>query len=146
MNLSEHDNEVHLQHNNGRRLKFCMYVDTAAAKSVMCTEMKNAIVEECVRRNWPYRVVEENEPFRFGPGKRIWSKQALIIAANWGGVVVILRLSVIDHSIPTLLSKHVFRRLGAIIDLSENVLRLIGFYEAVEPLHDLRTTHNAIFF
>ena len=78
------DNEVLLQNNNGRRLKFCVYVDTAAAKSVMCTEMKNAIVKECVRRNWPYRVVEENEPFRFGPGKRIWSKQALIIAANWG--------------------------------------------------------------
>ena len=121
-----------------------MYVDTAAAKSVMCTEMKNAIVKECVRRNWPYRVVEENEPFRFGPGKRIWSNQALVIAANWGGVVVILRLSVIDHSIPTLLSKHVFRRLGAIIDLSDNVLRLKGFDEAVEPLHDLRTGHIAI--
>ena len=92
--------------------------------------------QRCVHRNWPYRVVEENEPFRFGPGKRIWSKEALIIAANWGGVVVILRLSVIDHSIPTLLSKHVFRRLGAIIDFSKNVLRLRDFDGAVEPLHD----------
>ena len=81
-----------------------MYVDTAAAKSVMCTEEKNAVVKECVQRNWPYRVVEENEPFRFGPGKRIWSTSALIIAVDWGGVVVILRLSVIDHNIPTLLS------------------------------------------
>ena len=146
MNASVHDNQVLFEHVHGKWLKFCMYVDTAAAKSVMCTEMKNAIVKECVRRNWPYRVVEENEPFRFGPGKRIWSEEALIIAANWGGVVVILRLSVIDHSIPTLLSKHVFRRLGAIIDLNDYVLRLKGSDEAVEPLHDLKTGHIAINF
>ena len=39
-----------------------------------------------------------------------------------------------------------FRRLGAIIDLNDNVLRLKGFDEAVEPLHDLRTGHIAINF
>ena len=90
-------------------------------------------------KNWPYRVVEENEPFRLGPGKRIWSKLALIIAVDWGGVVVILRLSVIDHNIPTLLSKHVFRSLGAVIDMNDNVLRLKCFDGAVEPLYDLRS-------
>ena len=80
--------------------------------------------------------MEENEPFRFGPGKRIWSMSALIIAVDWGGVVVILRLSVIDHNIPTLLSKHVFRSLGAVIDMHDNVLRLKCFDGDVEQLYD----------
>ena len=76
----------------------------------------------------------------------MWSKSALIIAVDWGGVVVILRLSVIDHNIPTLLSKHVFRSLGAVIDMNENVLRLKYFDGAVEPLYDLRSGHLGISF
>ena len=78
--------QVFVEYVNGERLKFCMYVDTAAAKSVMCNKARDAVVNECIRRNWPYRVVKENEPFRFGPGKRIWSVSALIIAVDWGGV------------------------------------------------------------
>ena len=83
-NGTDRRNKVFVEYVNGERLKFCMYVDTAAAKSVMCTKAKDAVVNECIRRNWPYRVVEENEPFRFGPGKRIWSMSALIIAVDWG--------------------------------------------------------------
>ena len=80
----------------GLDLKFAAYVDTAAAKSVAGKNEADALVEECKRRGWPFVFVDEHEPFRFGPGRRVWSDTALVLAVVWAKVVVILRISIID--------------------------------------------------
>ena len=88
--------------------------------------------------------VEDSEPFRFGPGKRVWSEFALIIPVLWSGVWVLLRVSVIAHKIPMLLSKYVFKRLGGVIDLDDNQVTFKRFPEKLEPLRDLPSGHTAI--
>ena len=58
--------------------------------------------------------------------------------------MVILRISIIDQSVPVLLSKHVFKRLGAKIDLEDNAIEFRRFPGKTEPIHDLRSGHVAI--
>ena len=40
----------------------------AAAKSVAGTEEADALIDESKERGWPFTLVDEHEPFRFGPG------------------------------------------------------------------------------
>ena len=82
--------------------------------------------------------------FRFGPGKRIWSTKALVFAVTWGGHTVILRVSVVDPDVPFLLSKGVFKRLGAQIDLEVNECVFRRLNRGVEMLHDLTSGHVGI--
>ena len=97
-----------------------------------------------LRTDWPYRTVEEAEPFKLGPGERIMSKFALLLPVRWAGVTVLIRVFVIAQSIPTLLSKYLFKRLGAVLDLDENECRFKRIGGGIERLHDLPSGHTAI--
>ena len=88
--------------------------------------------------------MEDREPFRFGPGKRIWSEKALVLAMLWGGQVVVLRISIVPPEVPCLISKPVFKRLGAILDLDSNVMTLKRIGNVIEPLYDLVTGHVGV--
>ena len=112
---------------SGMDLNFPAYVDTAAAKSVAGREAADVLISECKERGWPFALVDEHEPFCSGPGRRVWSEQALVLAVVWARVVVILRISIINQSVPTLLSKFVFKRLGARIDLDDNSIEFKRF-------------------
>ena len=73
---------------------FTAYVDTACAKSVIGAD--NADDIHCKTHRWPFALVDEREPFRFGPGKRIWSEKALVLGVLWGQAVVVLRISIVE--------------------------------------------------
>ncbi len=86
-------------------------------------------------------IVDDREPFRFGPGKRLWSQKALIIPVLWGGLVIIIRFSIVAPGVPFLVSKFVFKRLGGVLDLDSNELILKRLNKVTEPLYDLVTGH-----
>ena len=133
---------------NGVDLTHVAYADTACARSVTGQENADSIVAHCRQNNWPYRLVEDREPFRFGPGKRIWSSQALILALVWGRISIVIRFSIVPPEVPFLISKYVFKRIGALLDLDDNQLVLKRFCtntsEGIEPLYDLMSGHIAV--
>ena len=57
-------------------IPFAAYVDTACAKSCISDTEFEDIKKYCKTVGWPWKVVREHEPFRFGPGSRIWSEEA----------------------------------------------------------------------
>ena len=118
------DNIVHVNTLLGTCLPFAAYVDTACAKCVVGQQNAGGLIDFCKSVSWPYRVVEDHEPFRFGPGPRIWSQKALIVVVRWGQQVILIRFSIVKQHVPFLVSKYVCRRLGAVVDLDANVLML----------------------
>ena len=136
--------EVYAMTVNGQELPFVAYVDTACAKSVVGSSAASLLLEHCQEVQWPCEEVPDHEPFRFGPGKRIWSTKALVFAVTWGGHTVVLRVSVVDPDVPFLLSKGVFKRLGAQIDLEVNECVFRRLNRGVEMLHDLTSGHVGI--
>jgi hypothetical protein len=96
---------------NGLDLPQVGYADTACAKSVVGKDNADSVVEFCKQNQWPYELVPDKEPFRFGPGKRIWSTDALLIAMIWGNATIVLRFSIVAPTVPFLISKFVFKRL-----------------------------------
>lgn len=53
---------------NGLDLTHVAYADTARANSVTGQENADSLVAHCKQNNWLCRLVEDREPFRFGPG------------------------------------------------------------------------------
>ena len=66
--------------------------------------MGKAMIEDCIKRGLEYRQIDEEEPFRFGPGNRIWSKYALLLPVIWDKETFILRISIVEKDIPCLMS------------------------------------------
>ena len=128
----------------GQELSFVAYVDTACAKSVVGQAEADALEKHCKAVEWPCVRVPESEPFRFGPGKQMWSEWALVFAVVWAEHVVVLRVSVVSPDVPFLLSKSVFKRLGAQIALGARVCLFRQLDEKSEALHDLPTGHVGI--
>ncbi len=129
---------------NGLDLPYVAYVDTACARSVTGQENADALVSYCKANNWPYLLTADHEPFRFGPGKRIWSQQAVIVIVCWGGIVFGIRFSIVPPQVPFLISKYVFKRLACKIDLDDNELEFKRFGNQRETLYDLPSGHVAI--
>ena len=107
---------------NGLDLTHVAYADTACARSITGQENADSIVAHCNQNNWPYRLVSDREPFRFGPGKRSWSSQALLLSVVSGKVAIVIRFSIVPPEVPFLISKCVFKRLGVVLDLDDNQL------------------------
>ena len=140
--MMQHD--AFITADKGVSVPFPAYVDTACAKAVGSDQEAKSLMKYCKEHQWPYAQQKEKEPFRFGPGSRIWSSYALILPVVWAGTTVVLRISIIDKNVPFLLSKHVFKRLGASIDLEDNVVSFKRFPGKKQELHDLRSGHVAI--
>ncbi|MDP7646549.1 MAG: hypothetical protein QGH82_00500, partial [Candidatus Woesearchaeota archaeon] len=129
---------------NGMNLSYVAYADTACARSVTGQENADELLSRCRARSWPCLIVDDHEPFRFGPGKRIWSEKALIVAVVWGDIVVVIRFSIVPPQVPFLVSKYVFKRLAVRLDLDDNELQFKRFNNQSEPLYDLPSGHVAI--
>ncbi len=91
-----------------------LFVDTACAKSVAGARWANAIEQWCIEHfNTQLIYVNECEPFRFGPGDRIYSKRAIIVPCLWGDSVAPIRLSIVDKEVPPLIAKRVLKSSGS---------------------------------
>ena len=91
-------------------------IDSACAKSVCGRPWAEDAISKCEAAGIRVSLVEEEEPFRFGPGSRIIAHQALLLPVVWGGHTFIVRISVVEKDVPCLLSTGVLRRLGGILD------------------------------
>ena len=96
-------------------------VDTACAKSVCGRPWAEDAVRKCEDAGVKVTRVPEDEPFRFGPGKRVVSTEAVLLPVVWGGHTFLVRVSVVGKDVPCLLSTCVLRQLGAIVDLPADI-------------------------
>ena len=101
---TQHAHVSYAASQQGIDLPYAALVDTACAKSVMGDEEAQMLIEAFRADGWPVKVVDDTEPFRFGPGKRIWSEKAVVFVVVWGGKVVLLQISILKAKIPPLLS------------------------------------------
>ena len=93
-------------------------IDTDCAKTVAGEPWAHAITKH-FSDNYNYVIdkVVEKEPFRFGPGPRLWSEYALLVPCRRQGEMVILRVSIVKRDVPPLMAKRVLRELKAIMNL-----------------------------
>ena len=75
-------------------------LDTACAKTCGGKDWADIAIERAEKLGLPYQWVKEHEPFRFGPGKRISAEHALILPFRWGGVLGLLRISILPTDAP----------------------------------------------
>ena len=62
----------------------------------------------------------------------------------WGNVTAVIRFSIVEPTVPFLVSKFVFKRLGGVLDLDQNELLLRRLHSASEPLYDLVAGHVGV--
>ena len=122
----------------------CVLVDTACAKTVAGRPWADKIREIYEQRGAVLKQIPESEPFRFGPGRRILSRCALLVPCSLGGVTLVLRVSIVERDVPCLLSRRALKSLGAIINFDDGnmVLKRVGSDEI--DLIDVPSGHVAI--
>ena len=80
-------------------------------------------MKRAIRRLWqhqiPYYCVKERQAFRFGPGPKVYSNEAVWLPSclRAGGATAYFRVSVVEESVPLLVSHKALSQLGAVINL-----------------------------
>ncbi|CAK0872907.1 unnamed protein product [Prorocentrum cordatum] len=120
-------------------------VDTACAKSVAGLRWYWRLAVY-VRKNWGIELetVAEREPYRFGPGKTIYSSQALLLPMEWDGKGAVIRISLVDEDVPPLISGGALKALEAHIHMKEAEIILGAISKARHKLRELPSGHLAM--
>ena len=108
-----------------------MVLDTACAKTVCGWLWMVTHIQILAKLGIKYEslVVQEREPFRFGPGERIWSLFSMWLPIVVDGEVIFwLRTAVVSEDVPLLVSKPALKALGGVVDLDENVIEFKRIY------------------
>ena len=102
----------------------------------MCGKKWSLDFAKFIREQYGYRIrtVEEKEPSRFGPGRRVFSYLAAAIPIEVNGKQFVIRASVIEQDIPLLVSKAVLSSLGAQLDLGANIAKFDALGGVEAPL------------
>ena len=119
-------------------------LDSACARTVGGEPWKESMIVLCDKYGIEYQLVDENEPFRFGPGKRIYSKYALLLPVVWGQHTVVVRISIVDKDVPRLLSRPAMGSLSMVLDLGRNVVTIGALQDTEVPLMSISTGHVAV--
>jgi len=100
-------------------------VDTACAESV-AGEAWLQMATEYLKGRYGYQlqVVEDREPFRFGPGPVIHSSKAALLPMEWDGHGAVLRISIVAGDVPPLLSRPALGYLQANICMGGGKIKL----------------------
>ena len=112
--------------------------DTCCAKTVVGDEWARHHMEVLRDAGVEFLVVRERNPFRFGPGRKVYSTGAFIfpLALPGGKGIAIVRASMVEGNIPLLLSKKALTELGGTLFLKQEKLGL----SELETEVDLITT------
>ena len=119
-------------------------VDTACTKSVAGYRWFEAFVEEAEIRKHPYEIVDEIEHFRFG-ASRVHKSTFAIWA--WFGIAhhwVAVKVSIVQCSVPLLLSRPALARLGTTFDIEAQQLSMTHLGVTGLPLEQSDTGHPAL--
>lgn len=112
--------------------------DTCCAKTVVGDQWARQHMMALQDAGIDFLVVRERNPFRFGPGKKVYSTGAFIfpLALPGGKGVAVVRASMVEGNIPLLLSKKALTELGGTLFLKKEKLGL----SELETEVDLITT------
>ena len=107
---------------SAQRLSCIALPDTACANTCAGMPWADDAVEKAERLGLPVQWVAESEPFRFGPGRRTFSMQALTLPFSWGGVLGLLSISIVDKDAPCLISRAAAQAIGGNLNIDTNML------------------------
>ena len=99
-----------------------MILDLGCMKTVAGTTWINPLVTKWKQCNRYFKVVPEEESFRFGDGHVNKSRYAVILIVMIADIPCALRISVVGGDCPPLLSKPVCTALGLVVDTSSHVV------------------------
>ena len=102
-----------------------MILDLGCMKTVAGTTWINPLVTKWKQCNRYFKVVPEEESFRFGDGHVNKSRYAVILIVMIADIPCALRISVVGGDCPPLLSKPVCTALGLVVDRYVFTCRLI---------------------
>ena len=95
--------------------------DTCCARTVAgCRWMERHL--KCLdEKKIPYVVLPDHQPFRFGDGPRLTAFAAVVCPIYVGqeNHMILLRISVVDHDVPLLVSSRALKAMGTVVDLTE---------------------------
>ena len=99
-----------------RELSKAVIPDLGCMRNVAGVQWANDIVLTWKQEGRWFRIVEENEVFKFGDGNTLDSKYRLQLEATFGAKRVMLAFSIVPGTCPPLLSKKSHSLLGVVID------------------------------
>ena len=105
-----------------RELSKAVILDLGCMRNVAGVQWANDIVLTWKQEGRWFRIVEENEVFKFGDGNTLDSKYRLQLEATFGAKRVMLGFSVVPGTCPPLLSKKSHSLLGVVIDCVHDTL------------------------
>ena len=105
-----------------RELSRAVILDLGCMRNVAGLQWANDIVMNWRQEGRWFRIIEENEIFKFGDGNTLESKYRLQFEATFGAKRVLLAFSVVPGSCPPLLSKKSHSLLGVVIDCVNDTL------------------------
>ena len=119
-------------------------VDTACAKTVAGEQWAKGTLAVLTTSGVWHQRVDENESFRFGPGRRLFSSYALIFPVCWGGHLFLIRVSIVKFAVPCLLSRPLLKARRCLLDMGQDCLISRTLHEVSVPLIPVTTNHVAV--
>ena len=107
---------------NMKELSRKVILDLGCMRNVVGVQWANDVVQEWQRHKRWFKVLPEEEVFRFGDGNTLKSKYRLQLEATFGGKRICLAFSVVCGPCPRLLSKKSHTILGVQLDTSQHTL------------------------
>ena len=107
---------------NMKELSRKVILDLGCMRNVVGVQWANDVVQEWQHHNRWFKVLPEEEVFRFGDGNTLKSKYRLQLEATFGGKRICLAFSVVGGPCPPLLSKQSHTILGVQLDTSQHTL------------------------
>ena len=99
-----------------RELSKAVILDLGCMRNVAGVQWANDVVSSWKQEGRWFRILAENETFKFGDGNTLDSKYRLQLEATFGAKRVLLAFSIVPGMCPPLLSKKSHGLLGVVID------------------------------
>ena len=105
-----------------RELSKAVILDLGCMRNVAGVQWANDVVQTWKQEGRWFRIVEEQETFKFGDGSTLDSKYRLQLEATFGAKRVLLAFSIVPGTCPPLLSKKSHSLLGVVVDCVHDTL------------------------
>jgi len=129
---------------NMKELSRKVILDLGCMRNVVGVQWANDVVSEWQQQQRWFRVLEEDEVFRFGDGNTLRSKYRLQLQATFGGKMVLLAFSVVPGPCPPLLSKQSHTQLGVQLDTEHHTMSSRKLHVKNYGLSETRAGHYTV--
>ena len=129
---------------NMKELSRKVILDLGCMRNVVGVQWANDVVSEWQQQQRWFRVLEEDEVFRFGDGNTLQSKYRLQLQATFGGKMGLLAFSVVPGPCPPLLSKQSHTQLGVQLDTEHHTMSSRKLHVKNYGLSETRAGHYTV--